>query len=97
MKTLLKAVAEEFKVGELDLTGESQEREFCDARKAFFYFLKDVMDLHWWQITNLTGKKIATIDYNRKKCKELYDTDHKFRKKIDNLMMLYMDNQIELP
>ncbi|MBI5152078.1 hypothetical protein HZA39_00945 [Candidatus Peregrinibacteria bacterium] len=90
-KLLKNAICEYFQIDEKSLFKETREQPIAKIRQIYMYLLKNLEpDLSYPTIAYLTGKKDhTTIIHACNKIAELYETDEKTKKDIDDILALY--------
>jgi chromosomal replication initiator protein len=87
IKTLLKAVCDEFSITEKRLRNKGRERNNVNARIVYCYVLRTQMSLTYNQIGALVGKRDhTTIYYYVEKFKELCMIDKAFKYQANKVL-----------
>jgi hypothetical protein len=66
----------------------SRKREYVDARKLFFYFMKANTKLSLNGIGSYIGRKHSDVVHGLKSCRALLETDKVFREKFEKVQQL---------
>lgn len=86
IKSLNVAICESFEISTEDLYQHCRKRTVIDARRSYFYILKEALNIGPPEIAKRTGFDRTTVLYHNKKIPDLIETEKKYREKVESII-----------